>query len=38
VTDLLDSTDEVLDYEYNGVCMLAADEPRDVEQALEEKC
>jgi hypothetical protein len=37
VTDLLDSTDEVLDYEYSGVCMLGADEPRDVEQALEEK-
>jgi hypothetical protein len=37
VTDLLDSTNKVLDYEYSGVCMLAADEPRDVEQALEEK-
>lgn len=38
MTDLLDSTDELLDYEYSGVCMLAADEPRDVDQALEEKC
>jgi hypothetical protein len=36
--DLFDSIEEVLDYEYNGVCMLAADEPANVEQALEETC
>jgi len=38
LNDLLDSTDEVLDYEYSGVCMLAADEPMGVDEALEEEC
>jgi hypothetical protein len=38
LTDLLDSTYEVLDYEYSGVCMLAADEPVSVEEALEQPC
>ncbi|CAD6339154.1 unnamed protein product [Miscanthus lutarioriparius] len=36
--DLFGSTDEIQDYEYSGVCLLAADEPSGVEQALEEKC
>ena len=36
--DLFGSTDEIQDYEYSGVCFLAADEPSGVEQALEEKC
>ena len=36
--DLLDSTDVIIDFEYSGVCMLAADEPANVEQALEEHC
>jgi hypothetical protein len=35
---LYDSTNEVLDFEYIGVCMLAADEPMNIEQALEEAC
>jgi hypothetical protein len=38
LTDLLDSTEEVHDFEYSGVCMLAADEPISVEQAFEESC
>jgi hypothetical protein len=38
MTDLLDSTDVITDFEYSGVCMLAADEPANVEQALEEHC
>jgi hypothetical protein len=38
LTDLLDSTYEVLDYEYSGVCMLAANEPVSVEEALEQPC
>lgn len=34
--DLFDSIEEVQDFEYSGVCMLAADEPLSVEQALDE--
>jgi hypothetical protein len=36
--ELYDQTDQIQDYEYSGVCMLAADEPVNVEQALEEEC
>jgi hypothetical protein len=35
---LLDSTDEVHNFEYSGIWMLAADEPRNVEAALDEDC
>jgi hypothetical protein len=38
LTDLFDLTDEVQDFEYSGICMLAADEPVSVEQAIEEDC
>ena len=38
LTELYDQTDQIQDYEYSGVCMLAADEPVNVEQALEEEC
>lgn len=38
LSNLFDSTEEVLDYEYSGVCMLAADEPLGVQDALEEEC
>jgi hypothetical protein len=38
LTDLLDSTDPILDFEYSGMCMLAADEPVSVEEALEHDC
>ena len=38
LSDLLDSTDEMQDYEYSGICLLAAYEPGGVEDALEEDC
>ena len=38
LTDLFDATEEIHDYEYSGLCLLAADEPASVEEALEEKC
>jgi hypothetical protein len=36
--DLFGSTDEMQDYDYSGVCLLAADEPFGVDDALEEQC
>jgi hypothetical protein len=38
LTDLFDSTEQVHDFEYSGVYMLAVDEPVSVEEALEEEC
>jgi hypothetical protein len=38
LSDLLDNTEEVHDFEYSGMCLLAADEPSSVDEALEEKC
>ncbi|CAD6257884.1 unnamed protein product [Miscanthus lutarioriparius] len=38
LTDLLDSTEEIHDFEYSGLCLLAADEPVNVESALTEQC
>jgi hypothetical protein len=38
LTELWDSTDEVQDFEYSGMCLLAAEEPANVEAALEENC
>jgi hypothetical protein len=38
IPNLLDSTNEVLDFEYSGLCLVAADEPRTVDEALSEKC
>jgi hypothetical protein len=38
LTDLFEHTNVFTDFEYSGVCMLAADEPTNIEQALEEKC
>ncbi|XP_008661647.1 uncharacterized protein [Zea mays] len=38
LTDLFDATEQVHDFEYSGVCMLAADEPACVEQALSQDC
>ena len=35
LSELFDHTEEVEDYEYSGLCLLAADEPLSVEQALE---
>jgi histone deacetylase 1/2 len=37
LSDLLNSI-EVHDFEYSGMCLLAADEPSSVDEALEEKC
>lgn len=38
LSDLLDSTEEMQDYEYSGVCLLAADEPTGVEDAFKKDC
>lgn len=38
MTDLFDATEGVQNFEYSGLCLLAADEPANIEQALEEKC
>ena len=38
ISDLLNSTDEIQNFEYSGVCLLAADEPSGVDEALEEEC
>lgn len=38
LTVLFDETEIIQDFEYSGVCMLAADEPVSVEEALEEDC
>jgi hypothetical protein len=38
LNDLFDSTDEIHDFEYSGLCLLAADEPVSVESALGEQC
>jgi hypothetical protein len=38
LSDILDSTDPILDYEYSAMCMLAADEPVSVEEALKHDC
>ena len=35
LNDLFDSTEEIHDYEYSGMCLLAADEPSGIEEALE---
>jgi hypothetical protein len=38
LNDLYDTTDEVHDFKYSGVCFHAAEEPRSVEEALSEQC
>ena len=38
LSDLFEETEEMQNFEYSGLCLLAADEPANVEQALEEKC
>ncbi|WVZ49529.1 hypothetical protein U9M48_000877 [Paspalum notatum var. saurae] len=32
--NLLDTTEEIIEYEYSGLCLLAAEEPTSVEEAL----
>jgi hypothetical protein len=36
--DLNDSTEEVHGFEYSGVCFIATEEPRSVDEALTEEC
>jgi hypothetical protein len=38
ITNLLDTTDEIHDMEYSGLCLVAAEEPGSVEEALKEEC
>ena len=38
LSNLLDTTDELTNFEYSGVCYLAAEEPKSVEAALGEQC
>jgi hypothetical protein len=38
LTDLFDATEEIHDYEYSGLCLLAADEPASVGEALKDDC
>ena len=35
---MYDNTEVVNDFEYSGLCLLAADEPASIEQALGEQC
>jgi len=38
LSNIYDITDEVQNFEYSGLCFLAAEEPRSVDEALSEKC
>jgi len=38
VSNIFDTTDEMTNLEYSGVCYFAAEEPRSVEAALNEQC
>ena len=38
IASLLEDTEEVQGFEYNGVCLVAAEEPRSVDEALKESC
>jgi len=38
ITDLLDTTEEVQDFEYSGFCLSAVGEPKSVEEAMTELC
>jgi len=38
IPNLLDTTEEVQDFEYSGLCLVAAEEPRSVQEALTEQC
>jgi len=35
---LLETTEELQDFEYSGIYLVAAEEPRSVEEALAEQC
>jgi hypothetical protein len=36
LSDLFDATEEIHDYEYSGLCLVAAEEPENVDEALEQ--
>jgi hypothetical protein len=38
IPNLLDTTEEVLGFEYSGTCLVAVEEPRSVEEAMEDGC
>jgi hypothetical protein len=38
IENINDTTDEVHDFEYSGVCYFVAEEPRSVDEALDEQC
>ena len=38
LSNIYDTTDEVQNFKYSGLCFLAAEEPRSVDEALSEKC
>jgi hypothetical protein len=38
IHDLLDTTEEVQNFEYSGFCLVAAEEPRSVKEAMAEQC
>ena len=38
IQNINDTSDEVHDFEYSGVCFFAAEEPRSVDEALTEQC
>jgi hypothetical protein len=38
IENINETTDPLTDFEYSGVCFLAAEEPKDVDEALTEEC
>jgi hypothetical protein len=38
IPDLLDTTDEVQDFKYSALCLVAVEEPKNIEDALLEAC
>jgi hypothetical protein len=38
IVDLLNDTEDVQDFEYSGLCLVAAEEPRSVQEAMMEEC
>lgn len=38
IPNLLDTKEEVQGFEYSGLCLVAAEEPRTVDEALSENC
>jgi transposase InsO family protein len=38
LADLFDNTEELVDYEYSGLCFLASEEPASVEEAMKQQC